>query len=130
MAEEEQEKKEEETTEEEKKEAPIEEEKKGEVEVKPTDSASQEPEKDKTTSIEDAREISKITTNYFISQNTNLSYLNFRIHSIKRNIKPDFWKVTCSFDEKFGSKERVRYELHVNKEGTVGEINELAENGV
>ncbi len=50
MAEEEQEKKEEETTEEEKKEAPIEEEKKGEVEVKPTDSASQEPEGKVTTS--------------------------------------------------------------------------------
>ena len=100
-------------------------EEKPEVEVKPKEDATQEPKKDETTSIEDAQEISKIATNYFISQNSNLSFLHFRIHSIIRNTQPDFWIVVCSFDEKFGSKDRIKYELHINKNGTVADLKEL-----
>jgi len=95
-----------------------------EEKIEPTGSSSPKP-KDETTFIEDAREISKITTSYFITQNSNLAFLNFRIHSIKRNIKPDFWVVVCSFNEKFGYEKRVRYELHINKKGIVAEIKEL-----
>ena len=97
-----------------------------EEKIEPTDSFSPKLKKDETTSIEDAREISKIATRYFITQNSNLAFLNFRIHSIKRNMKPDFWVVICSFNEKFGDEKRLRYELHINKKG-VSEINELTE---
>jgi len=80
----------------------------------------------KELTIEDAREISKITTQYFMQQYPNLPFLSFRVHSIEKNTMPGFWVVICSFDEKFGSTKRIRYELHINKQGMVSELKELS----
>lgn len=88
-----------------------------------------EPEKMeiKNTSIDDVRTISKIVVGYFIDLYPQLSYLNFRINSISPNNEPDFWVVNCSFDEKFGSNNRLKFELHVNKTGIIKEMKEIKE---
>jgi len=84
--------------------------------------------KGKAVSIEDAREVSKIVTDYFITLHPSLSYLHFRIHSIRKESESDTWVVICSFDKRFGSENRVRYELLVNREGVVSEVKELEKN--